>query len=170
MSVTPTLPELTTALFERGIDLSAANVRIGSYGDSEQSNAILISLIKAKVKHATCSLLWSWDFDGEHLPQEGDIEIVLDFCNCPVLLLRTTKVELVPFSEVTSEFAAAEGEGDLSLDYWRAEHWKFFGRECQRIGRQPVASMPLVCETFDLMADLGLPFNSTATGRQADVQ
>lgn len=30
--------------------------------------------------------------------------------------------------------------------------------------------MPLVCETFDLMADLGLPFNSTATGLQADVQ
>ncbi|RKP43903.1 ASCH domain-containing protein [Trinickia fusca] len=154
MSDTPTLPELTTALSERGIDLSRANVRIGSYGDSEHSSAMLISLIKAKVKRATCSLLWSWEFDGERLPQEGDIEIVLDFCNRPVLLLQTTKVEMVPFAKVSSEFAAAEGEGDLSIEYWRAEHWKFFGRECQRIGRQPVASMVLVCETFDLMADL----------------
>jgi uncharacterized protein YhfF len=166
----PTLPELVLALCERGIDLSGTNVRIGSYGDSEQSTAMLISLIRAKVKHATCSLLWSWDFDGQRLPQEGDIEIVLDFRNRPVLLLQTKKVEIVPFGEISCEFAAAEGEGDLSLEYWRAEHWEFFGRECQRIGRQPVASMPLVCETFDLMADLGLPFNSTTTGLQADVQ
>ncbi|WP_233217346.1 ASCH domain-containing protein [Trinickia dabaoshanensis] len=128
---------------------------MGSYGDSEQSSALLISLIKAEVKRATCSLLWSWEVDGERLPQEGDIEIVLDFSSRPVLLLQTTKVEIAPFSNVSSEFAAAEGEGDLSLEYWRAEHWKFFGRECQRIGRQPAATMPLVCETFRLMADLG---------------
>ena len=37
MSDTPTLPELITALSERGIDLSGASVRMGSYGDSEQS-------------------------------------------------------------------------------------------------------------------------------------
>lgn len=154
MSDTPTLPELITALCEHGIDLSGANVRMGSYGDSEQSSAMLISLIASKVKRSTCSLLWSWEHDGEPLPQEGDIEIVLGFRNRPVLLLRTTKVELVPFEKVSSEFAAAEGEGDLSLEFWRAEHWKFFSRECQRIGRQAVASMPLVCETFDLMVDL----------------
>ncbi|PMS18487.1 RNA-binding protein [Trinickia dabaoshanensis] len=134
---------------------TGAHVRMGSYGDSEQSSALLISLIKAEVKRATCSLLWSWEVDGERLPQEGDIEIVLDFSSRPVLLLQTTKVEIAPFSNVSSEFAAAEGEGDLSLEYWRAEHWKFFGRECQRIGRQPAATMPLVCETFRLMADLG---------------
>jgi uncharacterized protein YhfF len=155
MSDTPILPELITALSKRGIDVSGANVRIGSYGDSEQSSAMLLSLIAANIKRATCSLLWSWEFDDERLPQEGDIEIVLDFCDNPVLLLRTTRVEIVDFEKISREFAAAEGEGDLSLEFWRAEHWKFFDRECQRIGRQPVASMPLVCETFDLMADLG---------------
>lgn len=31
-SDTPTLPELISALSERGIDLSEANVRMGSYG------------------------------------------------------------------------------------------------------------------------------------------
>ena len=155
MPNSPTLRELTIALSKRGIDLSGAHVRVGSYGDSEQSSALLISLIKAEVKRATCSLLWSWEVDGERLPQEGDIEIVLDFSSRPALLLQTTKVEIAPFSNVSSEFAAAEGEGDLSLEYWRAEHWKFFGRECQRIGRQPAVTMPLVCETFGLMADLG---------------
>ncbi|WP_288831121.1 ASCH domain-containing protein [uncultured Paraburkholderia sp.] len=112
-------------------------------------------MIAATVKRGTSSLLWSWEFDGEPLPEEGDIEIVLDFRNRPALLLRATKVEIVPFEKVSSEFAAVEGEGDLSLEFWRAEHWQFFSRECQRIGRQAVASIPLVCETFDLMVDLG---------------
>ncbi|KGR96408.1 MULTISPECIES: ASCH domain-containing protein [Burkholderia] len=155
MPDTPALPELIAALSERGIDLSGANVRNGGYGDSEESSAMLIALIAARVKRCTSSLLWSWEFDGERLPREGDIEIVLDFRNRPVLLLRTTKVEIVPFEKVSGEFAAAEGEGDRSLECWRVEHWRFFGKECERIGRQPVASMPLVCETFDVIADLG---------------
>jgi uncharacterized protein YhfF len=154
MSDTPTLPDLITALSKRGIDLSGANVRIGRYGDSDQSSEILISLIAANIKRATCSLLWSWGFDDERLPQEGDIELVLDVGDTPVLLLRTTTVEIVSFEKISREFAAAEGEGDLSLEFWRAEHWEFFGRECQRIGRQPEASMPLVCETFELIAVL----------------
>jgi uncharacterized protein YhfF len=36
---------------------------------------------------------------------------------------------LVRFSEVTEAFARKEGEGDLSLDYWREEHKAFFTRE-----------------------------------------
>jgi uncharacterized protein YhfF len=154
MSDTPTLPQLIATLSECGIDLSGLNVRIGSYGDSEQLSATLVSLMVARVKRATCSLLWSWEFDGERLPQEGDIEIVLDFRDRPVLLLRTTKVEIIAFENVPSEFAAAEGEGDLSLEYWQAEHWDFFSRECARIGRQPAASMSLVCEMFDVVAVL----------------
>ncbi|MFC0695908.1 ASCH domain-containing protein [Paraburkholderia humisilvae] len=68
----------------------------------------------ARVKHATCrSLQWSWELDCECLPQEGGIEIVLDFCDNPVLLLRTTRVEIVPFDKISNEYSAAEGEGDL---------------------------------------------------------
>ena len=42
----------------------------------------------------------------------------------------------MPFSEVDADFAATEGEGDGSLAYWQRAHKAFFGRECQRLGRE----------------------------------
>ncbi|WP_238136670.1 ASCH domain-containing protein [Variovorax sp. JS1663] len=56
--------------------------------------------------------------------------------------------EVVPFEQVTAEFAATEGEGDSSLAWWREAHWRYFGRECARIGRTPSQHMPVVCERF----------------------
>jgi uncharacterized protein YhfF len=60
-------------------------------------------------------------------------------------------VDVVPFEDVTAEFAAAEGEGDGSLEHWRRAHTAFFARECDRIGRTPAATMPVVCERFGLV-------------------
>ncbi|MFF9451385.1 ASCH domain-containing protein [Streptomyces flaveolus] len=37
-----------------------------------------------------------------------------------------TGVEPAPFGAVTREHAAAEGEGDRSLDEWRAGHRRFW--------------------------------------------
>jgi hypothetical protein len=39
------------------------------------------------------------------------------------------------FDDVGAEFAAAEGEGDGSLAFWREAHWSYFGRVCERLGR-----------------------------------
>ncbi|WP_254074057.1 ASCH domain-containing protein, partial [Burkholderia sp. S171] len=98
-----------------------------------------------------CSLLWSWEFEGDALPKAGDIEIVLDWDSRPTLVRRTVTVEIVPYARVSAEFAASEGEGDLSLANWQVQHWRFFSDECLRIGRVVDESMPLVCETFDVL-------------------
>lgn len=34
-------------------------------------------------------------------------------------------LHLLRFSDVTAELARKEGEGDLSLEYWRNEHRRF---------------------------------------------
>jgi uncharacterized protein YhfF len=60
-------------------------------------------------------------------------------------------VVIVPFEEVGEEFAAAEGEGDGSLQYWRECHWAYFERECKRIGREPSPRMLIVCERFEVI-------------------
>jgi len=54
----------------------------------------------------------------------------------------------VPFNEVTAEFAAVEGEGDGSLEFWRQEHVSSFSRECVRIGRVFNENMLVACERF----------------------
>ena len=129
-------------------------VRVDGFGDSEALSESLIALIRAGVKRGTCSLAWSWDFDGESIPDTGDIEIVLDWHGRPALVLRVTDVHIVPFDCVGAEFAASEGEGDLSLTHWRTEHWRFFTDECSRIGRVAESSMPLICESFEVLYTL----------------
>ncbi|WP_322052008.1 ASCH domain-containing protein [Paraburkholderia bannensis] len=148
--------ELVAELAQQGIHLPKGDVRIGGFGDSEALSASLIALILAGVKRATCSLVWSWDFDGESIPKVGDMEIVLDWNNRPAFVRRVTDVQIVPFDRVDADFAASEGEGDLSLTHWRAEHWRFFTDECRRIGRVADHSMPLVCERFEVLYALSL--------------
>jgi len=145
---------LVARLRERGIDLAGAPVRLAGFGDTAELSASLIALILAGVKHATCSLQDAWTFDGEPLPVAGDFVIVMDFDGRPTLVLRTTDVRIMTFETVPAAFAIAEGEGDLSLDYWRREHWRFFLRECERVGRAATPDMPLVCEWFEVVAAL----------------
>jgi uncharacterized protein YhfF len=95
--------------------------------------------------------------ENEHLPRAGDIEVVLDHRNEPALITRIVQVNVLPYSEVTSEYAAIEGEGDGSLEYWRRAHWAFFSRECNRIGREPAESMPVVCSVFEVLNVLPSP-------------
>lgn len=152
MSATAPYAQLIARLGARGIDLAGAPLRVTGFGDSAELSASLIALILAGVKRATCSLQDSWAFDGERLPAPGDVEVVLDFDGQPALVLYTTAIQIVAFEDIPAEFAVAEGEGDLSLDYWRREHWRFFLRECERIGREATPAMPLVCEWFDVIA------------------
>ena len=74
-----------------------------------------------------------------------------DWGGTPLCVIETTHVEIVPFDRVDEGFAATEGEGDGTLRYWRDAHWRFFSRECARIGRQPDLSMPVVCERFEVV-------------------
>lgn len=149
--MSPTVESLVETLSQRGIEVPEGNRRIVGFGDSEALSAELIALMLQGTKRGTCSMLWSWEFEGEAIPVVGDIGIVVDYFDRPVMLHRTTRVEIVPFNEVTAEFAASEGEGDLSLAYWRKVHWEFFLRECEQIGRTIDETMPLVCETFEVV-------------------
>jgi len=47
--------------------------------------------------------------------------------------------------------AAAEGEGDGSLVFWRRVHTDYFGRECARFGRVFAVDMPVCGERFELV-------------------
>ncbi|MFF9491759.1 ASCH domain-containing protein [Streptomyces flaveolus] len=59
-----------------------------------------------------------------------------------------TGVEPAPFGAVTREHAAAEGEGDRSLDEWRAGHRRFW----DHIGTPVDEDTPLVCLRFRVVA------------------
>jgi uncharacterized protein YhfF len=151
MEPLPTVEAVLAELASLGIDRPAGPVRLDGYGDSAALSQELLHLIRIGRKRAGTGLLWAMEAEGQALPEAGDIEIVLDHLNRPAIVTRIVEVTVLPYSEVTAEYASIEGEGDGSLGYWRRAHWSFFSRECSRIGREPVESMPVVCSVFEVL-------------------
>lgn len=151
MEALPSVTSVLAKLARLGVSIPPGHVRLDGYGDSPALSEELLALIRTGAKRAGTSLLWACEADGEPIPHAGDIEIVLDHRGEPALITRITAVSVMPFNEVTAEYAAIEGEGDGSLEYWRRAHWNFFSRECRRIGREPAQTMPVVCNAFEVL-------------------
>jgi uncharacterized protein YhfF len=150
----PSIQSVVDDLTARGIKLPEGRIFLDRFGDSPELSRSLIALIRGGGKRAGASLLWSHEHERDPVPSVGDIGIVLDDADLPVLVTRVTSVEVCAFDRVTAEFAAMEGEGDLSLAWWRTAHWRFFSRECAAIGRAPAPTMPVVCAAFDVLHSL----------------
>jgi uncharacterized protein YhfF len=122
-----------------------------SWGDGPALAEELGTLIARGVKTATCSALWEWQAEGNPIPQPGLLTIVLNASGEPLCIVETVEVSLRKYQEVDADFARAEGEGDLSLSYWREAHRAYFSRVLPKIGREFSEDMPLVCERFRLI-------------------
>ena len=120
----------------------------GGYGDSPELMDELIQLVLEGKKTATCGSLWEWEVEGKPLPQVGDLWVELDGSSRPVCITETVEVSIRKYNEVDARFAHDEGEGDLSLEYWREAHRNYFSRVLKKIGREFTENMPLVCERF----------------------
>lgn len=119
-----------------------------SFGDSPAFADELAHLIVRGIKTGTCSALWELEAKGNPIPRPGLISIVFDGHDKPKCIIETTEVFVCRFNVIDDEFARAEGEGDLSLEYWRKAHISFFSRVLPKIGKEFSEEMPLVCERF----------------------
>jgi len=151
--VIPMIPEmqrLIGLLRADGFTLPNATPRIGWFGDGPELAQELGNLVRQGVKAATAGLVWAWEAEGE-FPRVGDIEIIIDWRGEPLAVIELTEVRVLPFEQVDAAFAHDEGEGDRSLAAWRKGHWRYFSRECARLGREPTPTMPVVCQRFRLL-------------------
>jgi uncharacterized protein YhfF len=121
------------------------------FGDNPELANELGTLVLTGVKTGTCSALWEWQAEGNPIPEAGAISITLDGAGSPICILESTEITIRRFDEVDEDFARSEGEGDLSLRYWRAAHRDFFSRVLPQFGREFNDQMPLVCERFELI-------------------
>ncbi|MEZ2578006.1 ASCH domain-containing protein [Buttiauxella ferragutiae] len=99
-----------------------------SIGDNTDMANELANLVIKGIKTASCGSLTSFQAE-ESAPKIGSYNIILNGQGSPVCIIRMVSMRLIRFSDVTEEFARKEGEGDLSLEYWRKEHKAFFTRE-----------------------------------------
>lgn len=127
------------------------NFQVWSFGDNKHLADELLELVLIGKKTGTAGSVIGYEYFDEGIPEVGDLSIITNWEGIPKCVIETTKINITPFSEVTAEFAQTEGEGDLSLDYWREGHWNYFSREAKITGVKPSMSMPIVCENFKVL-------------------
>lgn len=108
----------------------------------------LAELVLAGKKRATACLMENESDTGEG-GTVGGYSVVTDFDGNPQCVIQTTEVRRLPFCEVDAQFAFDEGEGDGSLEYWRAAHRRFFTECCRDLGIEFSESMPVCCKRFE---------------------
>ena len=121
-----------------------------SFGATPEMADELLALVLAGTKTAGASELWDYEDAGDPLPQVGDLSIVLDGASRPRALLRIVDVRIAPFDQVDAEHARLEGEGDLSLDYWRRAHewcWTTYPGHDRGFS----TTMPVVLERYEVL-------------------
>lgn len=111
----------------------------------------LAALVLEGKKTATSSSYILYKLNDERVPQAGDYSIILDSRDNALCIIRTVKADIVEYGKVTEEFARKEGEGDLSLDYWREVHQAFFTQELQTVNLSLDDQTLIVCEEFEVV-------------------
>ena len=119
-----------------------------AFGDAPDE---LAQLVKNGTKTATCSAYDLYEAEHEPLPEPGAYSVILDARDEAVCIIRTTKVYVTTFDEVTEEHAYKEGEGDRTLAYWRRVHERFLKEELAEIGRSFRGDTKVVCEEFEVV-------------------
>lgn len=128
-----------------------AHFQAWSFGSNAQMADDLAALVLAGRKTATASNYILYELTNEALPKINDLSIVLNGSQLPVCVIQTTDVSVVPFNKVPAQHAQKEGEGDLSLSYWRQQHEQFFGAEFKTLDQDFTEDSLVVLESFKMI-------------------
>lgn len=108
----------------------------------------LAHLVLKSQKTATSSAYPLYEIENEPIPKENEYSVILDSNDNAVCIIKTIKVDIVPFDQVSDQHAYKEGEGDRSLSYWREVHEKFFTQCLAEVGLKFTPDMKVLCEEF----------------------
>lgn len=143
-----TAKEMWDAYLKLHPEAADAEYEAWAYGDAPDE---LARLTADGVKTATASAYPLYELDDEPLPQTGEYSVILWEDGTAACVIKTTKVYVVPYKDVSAEQAYKEGEGDRSLAYWREVHEAFFTREMKAAGLEFSGDMGVVCEEFEVV-------------------
>lgn len=112
----------------------------------------LLVPVLSGAKRATAGVLVEYEAEGQPWDRTGFHEVVVDGRGQPACILRYTACEVRPFDQVDEDFARAEGEGDLSLAWWRDAHFRYYDPFLRaRFGRPLAPDEPMVLERFTIV-------------------
>ena len=108
----------------------------------------LAELVLMGQKTAISSAFDLYAVGNEPLPKENELSVILDSKENAICIIETTKVEVIPFKEVSEDHAYKEGEGDKSLAYWRQVHEEVFTEWMSEAGLTFTPDSKVVLEEF----------------------
>ena len=88
----------------------------------------LTDLVVHGHKRATAGLLAEYAVDREEVERVGERLVLVGNDGESLALVEVTRVDVVPFGQVSWEFADAENEGFADVDDWRASHRWYWER------------------------------------------
>ncbi|WP_206484225.1 ASCH domain-containing protein [Thalassotalea sp. G2M2-11] len=147
----PSIVTISQNYFKR-FNLPTRELNSWYFCDNEVDANECAALVLNNIKMATSPSLWWYQANNEPLPKVGDLNIVTNWAGEAQCIIETTHVSVIPFNEITAEYAELEGEGDKSLAYWRRVHWDYYHRELDGTPFTPSEDMPIVCEIFKVVS------------------
>lgn len=124
---------------------------VADYAGDPSVTDRLIDLYLSGRKIAGSGLVEDYLASGDPLPEIGDHWIALGADGTPRCILRTLEVETHAFLKVPERIAVAEGEGDLTLEYWRRAHAAHFAPHLREWGLGAVEDATVVTEFFEIV-------------------
>jgi uncharacterized protein YhfF len=122
-------------------------LELGTPGAMRQE---LTALVLSGAKRATAGLVTlDYEAEGEPLEHLGERLVLVDDEGAAAGIIQVTGLEVVPFSQVSDDFAQAEGEGFAGHDDWATAHEAFW----TRAGEEIDSATPVVCVRFMLLPD-----------------
>lgn len=128
-----------------------ATYAVWSFGDNRELSDHVLAETLAGRNRATASLRWDYDADPAGVPKVDDASVITDWQGMPRAVVVTRQVDILPYADVDTDFARAEGYLNDPLNEWREVHWAYFSRRCAELGRIASPDMPVVCERFELV-------------------
>lgn len=122
----------------------------GMAGNEKIADELLQLYLNGK-KTAGSGLMKDYLKANEPLPQVNQYWIILDSKLTPKCIVQTIKVEVNRFDEVPEKIAIAEGEGDLSISYWRTAHKEFFKPFLKDLGISNLNEELIITEYFKVI-------------------
>ena len=126
----------------------SGNYEAWAFGEAADK---LAGLVVQGIKTATCSAYDLYQVNNEPLPKEGDYSVILNSSGEAVCIVKTLKIYVTEFKNVSAEHAYKEGEGDRSLEYWREVHVNFLTNELATINMAFDENTKVVCEEFEVV-------------------
>lgn len=133
----------------KGLSEDTDCTEVFRFGRDEDESDRLLKLVLRGKKRASTSSEYSYEIECEALPEKGEYSIITDWDGIPQCVIRVTRVQVIPFNEITQEQALKEGE-DKTLEAWQEKHRDFFIKHGERFGYRFNEDMPVVFEEFRL--------------------